>query len=52
MAGLLIFDLYGTILKADKRDGIVRDGLSILLDYYKSSRTAIFTDGKSRHSYG
>ena len=45
MARLLIFDLYGTILRADKRDGVVRDGLLNLLDYYKPSKTAIFTDG-------
>lgn len=46
MVKLLIFDLYGTLLKADKRDGEVRDGLLILLDHYASSKKAIFTDGR------
>lgn len=46
MVKLLIFDLYGTLLKADKRDGEVRDGLLTLLDHYASSRKAIFTDGR------
>ncbi|MBI2545054.1 MAG: HAD family hydrolase [Candidatus Aenigmarchaeota archaeon] len=45
MRRLIILDLYGTIVKADKRDGVVRPGLQEFLDYYSDSKKVIFTDG-------
>ncbi len=45
MSKLIIFDLYGTILKSDKHDGIVRPGLYEIMDHYGESSKAIFTDG-------
>ncbi len=45
MTKLIILDLYGTIIKADKRDGVVRPGLQEFLRHYDSSKKVIFTDG-------
>ena len=45
MAELIILDLYGTIIKADERDGVVRDGFLEFLDFYKNKKTAVFSDG-------
>jgi len=45
MTELIIVDLYGTIIKADERDGIVRDGFLEFLDFYKDKKKVIFSDG-------
>ena len=45
MGKLIILDMYGTIVKADKRDGVVRPGLQEFLDYYNGSKKVIFSDG-------
>ncbi len=43
---LIIFDLYGTLIKADKRDGILRDGFYELVEHYKQKRLILFSDAE------
>lgn len=48
MVEVIIFDLYGTILKADERDGVVRNGLEEFMNFYKSKKRVVFSDGDIR----
>ena len=45
MRKLIILDLYGTILKADKIDEVARPGLQEFLNHYSNSKKVIFSDG-------
>lgn len=42
---LIIFDVYGTLIKSDVRDGIVRPGFRELLDAYPDTKRVAFSDG-------
>lgn len=42
---LIIFDVYGTLLKSGHMDYIARDGLKELLDSYPNARKVAFSDG-------
>src|SRR3989338_8428931 len=44
MTDLIILDVYGTIVKADEIDGIVRPGLIEFLEHYKNKKIVVFTD--------
>jgi len=46
MPGLIIFDVYGTIIKSDNADGIIRPGLKELMDFYKQSLKVTCSDGR------
>ena len=45
MTELIIFDVYGTIIKTDEADGIARLGLRELMDFYKHQLKVTCTDG-------
>jgi len=45
VVGLIILDVYGTLIKADKADDVIRPGLEEFLEYYKKSRIVVFSDG-------
>jgi len=46
MVRLIIFDVYGTIIKADHADGIIRPGLRELMNFYKKQFKVTCSDGK------
>lgn len=46
MTELIILDCYGTILKADNADGVVRPGLEDFLEHYQEKKIVVFSDGK------
>ena len=46
MVGLIILDVYGTLIKADKADDVIRPGLEEFLEYYKKSSIVVFSDGE------
>lgn len=46
MVKLIILDLYGTLIKSDLHDRVVRPGLLTFLDYYKDSKKVVFSDGR------
>jgi phosphoglycolate phosphatase-like HAD superfamily hydrolase len=53
MAKLIIFDVYGTIIKTDVADGIARPGLKELQEFYKDSLNVTCSDGeKKKIEYG
>ncbi len=41
---LIILDMYGTIVNADKRDSIIRPGLQEFLAHYREHKRVVFTD--------
>ena len=43
MVKLIIFDLYGTIIRADARGKIVRPGFQEFLEHYKNLKKVLFT---------
>ena len=45
MAKLIIFDVYGTLIKADYADGVLRPGLRDLLAFYKDKLKVTCSDG-------
>ena len=46
MAKLIIFDVYGTLIKADQADGVIRPGLRELLGFYKDKLKVTCSDGQ------
>lgn len=46
MSKLIILDLYGTLIKSDRADGVLRPGLLTFLDYYKNTKKVVFSDGR------
>ncbi len=45
MVKLIIFDVYGTLIKADYADGVIRLGLRELLEFYKDKLKVTCSDG-------
>lgn len=45
MPKLIIFDYYGTLVKADVNDRVFRVGTGELLEHYNESHKVIFSDG-------
>lgn len=44
MVDLIILDLFGTIVKADKNDFVIRNGLREFLASYSNVKKAVFSD--------